>query len=138
MTSCRRFVAARGLRRLSGSTRKSDIRKVMLRRFTTRFIVSRADSMDVPLPSGVNTSRSRTILNTCLLPFLGGTISSGLSVNIKRPTLSLFVVAAKDSTAANSAANSRLNCPVVPKSDDPLASTARKTVSSRSSWYFRM
>ena len=59
------------------------------------------------------------------------------SVNMSKPTRSLLDVAAMDSTAASSAASSRLNRPRVPKSADALASTISITVSSRSSRYRR-
>ena len=81
----------------------------MLRRFRSRLTVSSASLTSVPVPSGSKTSRSRTILRTWLRPFRGGTSSSTLSVNTSSPTLSLFVVAEKASTAASSAASSRLN-----------------------------
>ena len=82
---------------------------------------------------GWNTSRSRTIRRTWLRPLRGGTSDSTRSVKSRSPTLSLLVVAAKDMTAANSTANSRLNRFLVPKSPDPLTSTTSMAVSSRSS-----
>ena len=97
--------------------------------------MSRASLMSVPNPSGSNARSSRSIRRTCFRPFRGGTNSSTLSVKRSRPTLSLFVVAARDKTAASSTASSRLNLLLVPKSAERLTSTTSMTVNSRSSTY---
>ena len=57
-------------------------------------------------------------------------------VNAIMPTLSLLATALKPIRPAISVASSRLFLSTVPKSSDPLTSTATATFSSRSSTYF--
>ena len=64
---------------------------------------------------------------------MGGTNRSTRSVTMYRPTRSLFLIAENATTAASSAASSRLTWPRVPKNPDALMSITRLTVRSRSS-----
>ena len=70
---------------------------------------------------------------TWRVPLRGGTASSIRSVNMTRPTLSLFLMAENAKSAPSSAASALFNCFTLPKRVEALASTSNMTVSSRSS-----
>ena len=93
----------------------------------------RPPAMLVLLLSGRKSITSRRIRRTCERPFLGGMNFSTTSLKKMTPTLSLFLRAEKARTAQSSAAVSRFSWRTVPKSPEPLTSTRRITVSSRSS-----
>src|SRR5688572_29063901 len=114
-------------------SRKSESRKITLRRWRTRIKNSIAAARSVPRAGGSNASTSRTSLSTWVFPFRGGMYRSTPSANRSAPARSLLRLAASPRTAAISAARSRLSCPWVPKRVEALPSTARITVSSRSS-----
>ena len=94
---------------------------------------SSASDKSVPLPSGLISKISRIILNTCERPFFGGMNRSILSEKSIAPTLSLFPIALKARTAANSVMRSLLLTPFVPSSEEPLMSARMNTVNSLSS-----
>ena len=71
--------------------------------------------------------------SACLRPLRAGSACSTRSVNITRPTRSLFLVAASASTPAISMASSCLKWARVPKRDEPDTSMTNMIVSSRSS-----
>ena len=71
--------------------------------------------------------------STCFVPFLGGTNFSTRSVKMMSPMRSLFLMAENASSAAISAATSRLACSREPNAPEPDASTSSITVISRSS-----
>src|SRR4051794_15575552 len=76
---------------------------------------------------------SRRTRRACLVPLPGGMNRSTSSLTARRPTRSLLATALKAIRAATSAATARLVCLCVPNRWLPLTSTARRTVSSRSS-----
>jgi hypothetical protein len=72
----------------------------------------------------------------CRRPFCGGTNASTRSVNTSSPTRSLLRTADMARVAATSGTISLFIRPRVPQRCDAERSTARSTVSSRSSTYF--
>jgi len=82
-------------------------------------------------------STSRTTRSACVRPFRGGIHLSGPEEKRRPPTLSLFAVAEKASTATRRAAVvARVSSRrwAEPKRIEPDRSTRKTTVSSRSSW----
>ena len=71
---------------------------------------SKTPAISVPFPLGSKANTVRIILKIWLFPFLGGINCSTLLVKKITPTLSLFLIAEKARIAANSVANSLLNC----------------------------
>ena len=115
------------------SSRKSEMRNAMVRFFMAERKCSSAELMSVPLPSGSTSMISRMMRKMWERPFLGGMNRSMRSLNSTAPTLSLFPMALKASTALSSVMRSRFVCLRVPVELDPLTSSNRNTVSSRSS-----
>ena len=130
-TSCRRASTDRLVEK--SRAQKSETRKTVALRLSTEPRRRRGSFTSVPRPSGRNVSSSRIRRSTWLRPLAGGMYISTRSLNRTSPTLSLFEIAANASTPQSSAATSTFVRPPLPNSPLRLRSTARMTVSSRSS-----
>ncbi len=117
----------------ASSGRKSLKRKTTLRRFWTLFSVSSAAARFV-VPLDDSSERiSRTRRSTAPRPLRAGKNSRGASAKVSNPTLSWFLSALNISIAAHFATATRRGSRPEPKALDAETSTAKRTVSSRSS-----
>src|SRR5262249_13411149 len=115
------------------SGRKSLKRKTTLRRFWTLFSVSSAAArFVVPLDASSERS-SRTRRSTAPFPLRAGKKSRAASAKVSSPTLSWFLSALNISIAAHFAMATRRGSRPDPNALEAETSTAKRTVSSRSS-----
>src|SRR6185503_12546910 len=138
MTSCFRPSMRTAGSSTRPTSRKSDTRKTTLRFFVMLMRNRAASVISVRTRRGGAKRSSRITCSRCSRPRRDGIHSCSPSAKRRSPTRSWLRIAVIASSAATSAARSRLLWSTDPNQDDAEMSTARRMFSSRSSRNFLM